>query len=243
MKSTCQICQKEFEYEPLPDFMGIDTSDLRIEMCSDDCYYQWKDQIATLANYNLLVTILKVMPEVYLNIAQTDFQNMPLIHVKSEKPAVAEKIVVRFANSDYWSITFSSPTTGIGKTRLGLYTLARLAKQGVYRTRDVHTIQDAGYFSALEIAKSLKTESYDKKQFQMRNYCRSRVLMIDDLGQENKRDSGELAGIIKIREEKSLKTIITTNLTPHELEERYSDRVKSRIIRGMFEVKGEDKRQ
>ena len=67
--------------------------------------------------------------------------------------------------------------------------------------------------------------------------------MIDDLGQENERDSGEIAGILKVREENNLKTIITTNLTSDKIESRYTGRISSRIQKGIFQVVGEDYRR
>jgi hypothetical protein len=186
--------------------------------------------------------ILSVLPEAYKSVKLEDFINQPIIHQKSDARAEAFDILKRFCRSDYWSLSFCSTSTGIGKTRLGLFTLACLALKGKFKTREIHTIQDAGYFSALDVARIMHGEKFKLKRPNTNMFYAARVLMIDDLGQEEKHDAGSLAAIIKYREENGKKTILTTNLTLTGLNNRYTERLASRIYAGMFEMKGIDRR-
>lgn len=237
------ICQKEFEYPEIQSTGQFDLSFLKPTVCSDECESTYYQQKAEEANRNLFYRILKLLPDTYKGVKLSDFDEMNIIHGGSKKQVTAKDLLSRFFKSDYWNLTLASSNYGNGKTRLGLYALAVAALKGIYRTTEIHEISDAGYYSALSITKMLKTENFDSKQLKMKLFCRSRILMIDDLGQENERDSGEIAGILKVREENNLKTIITTNLTSDKIESRYTGRISSRIQKGIFQVVGEDYRR
>ena len=247
MKTNCMECKKEFEYDECTDLLGANTSIMKPSICSHRCETLVYNKMALEVNRNVFRRILNVLPEAYKSVKMEDFEKMELRHVSSwEKNQTLKKatdIISRFANSDYWNITFASENYGNGKTRLSLYILACLGLKGVYRTKDIGTIQDAGYYSALDMVKLLKTEVFDTNQYNLKRFYRAKVLLIDDLGQEDKRDSGEIAGILKIREENNLKTIITTNCDPIQMEERYTGRISSRIAKGVFHVLGEDYRK
>ena len=243
MKSTCIICQKEFEYQEIKQDGNFDLSFLRPTVCSTQCETHYRQVKAEEGNKNLFYRILDLMPDTYRGVKLEDFDEMNIIHGGSKKQVTAKDLLSRFFKSDYWNLTLASANYGNGKTRLGLYALAIAAFKGIYRTTEIHEISDSGYYSALSITKILKSENFDSKQIKLKLFCRSRILMIDDLGQEDKRDSGEIAGILKVREENNRKTIITTNLTDDEIRERYTGRISSRIQKGIFQVVGEDYRR
>ena len=242
MISKCIECGIDINYEPIENFLESNTGHMKPSICSDQCEITMRDKRQQEVNQNLFYRILRVMPEAYKGVKMSDFEEMTLKHAQSKKEQKANEIVKSFCNSDYWNITLASEGYGNGKTRLGLYLLACLALKSNYKTKDICDINDAGFFSAIDIVKILKTETFDQKQYKLKLFYNSRVLMIDDLGQENERDSSEIAGIIKVREENNRKTIITTNIGPDEMEKRYTGRVYSRIQRGIFHVIGGDKR-
>lgn len=248
LKTNCKECGLEFEYPSCEDVLGVNLSDSKPSVCSSQCETRAMDKITKEINRNVFSRILGVVPEVYKGVKMADFENMELRHVnswkKNKKLKNATDIIKNFCNSDYWNVTFvSGENYGNGKTRLSLYILACLGLKGQYRTKDIGNIQDAGYYSALDIIKLLKTETFDTNQYNIKKFYRAKVLLIDDLGQENPKDSLELAGILKIREENNLKTIITTNKSPEEMEKLYTGRISSRIAKGVFHVLGGDYRQ
>lgn len=246
LKTNCMECKKEFEYDALSGLLGASMSAMKPSICSLRCETLVYNKMSLQVNRNVFSRILRVMPEAYKTVKMEDFEKMELRHVSSwevdKTLKKATDIISRFCNSDYWNITFASENYGNGKTRLSLYILACLGLKGIYRTKDIGTAQDAGYYSALDMIKLLKTETFDTNQYNLKRFYRAKVLLIDDLGQEDKRDSGEIAGILKIREENNLKTIITTNCDPIQLEERYTGRISSRIAKGVFHVLGKDLR-
>lgn len=243
MNSLCIVCQKTFEYKPIKTGGTLNLSALRPTVCSNECHEVYQQIEAQKARVEAFRRILKVVPDCYQGVKLSDFADMKLEHAMTGQSITASDLLSRYLKNPYWNLTLGSTNYGTGKTRLGLFALAVAASKGIYRTSEIHTIQDAGYYSALSITKTLRTESFDSKQFHMKLFCGSRILMIDDLGQENERDSGEIAGILKVREENNRKTIITTNLDEDGLKERYSGRIASRLARGVFQVIGEDWRQ
>lgn len=247
MITSCMECGKEIEYDECPNLFGIDASIFKPSICSIQCETRVYNKMALEVNRNVFRRILNVLPDAYKSVKMEDFENMDLRHVstweQNQTLKKATDIISRFCKSDYWNITFASENYGNGKTRLSLYILACLGLKGIYRTKDIGTVQDAGYYSALDIIKLLKTETFDTNQYNLKRFYRATVLLIDDLGQENIKDSGEIAGILKIREENNLKTIITTNLNPKQMEERYTGRISSRIAKGVFHVLGGDYRK
>lgn len=243
MKAICKVCGNSFDYEPIQSLFGAKLSDLKPSICSMQCESRFNEERQREVSKNVFYRVLNVLPDAYKGVRMSDFDEMELLSQYNQSVHKgAEDIIKRFCNSEYWSISLFSPITGNGKTRLGLYILACLALKGKYRMRELATIQDAGYYSAIDIAKILKTETYDAKQYNLKRFYRSKVLMIDDLGQEPKQFSPEIAGILKVREETYRKTIITSNLTKEELEERYTNRVYSRIYKGAFLMNGTDRR-
>lgn len=211
--------------------------------CSEQCSDLKRAEKNKERLLSLYQRLLKVMPAAYKNLKISDFDDMQITYVIAKRKVKAKDIIDKFCTEKYWNVTFASVNYGNGKTRICLFILARLLYHGIYRTHEIGNIQDAGYYSAIDMVKLLKTESFDAKQYIFRKFMNSSVLMIDDLGQEDLKDSAIVAGILKNREENQKKTIITTNLTKDELEARYSGRISSRIAKGLFYVEGEDYRE
>lgn len=235
--TNCKECAIPMKYEVIEaPVMGADLSFYAPSIC-DECYLKFQEEQAKKVNLSIYRTISLCMPEAYRGVKMSDFEDVLLNNAALEARR-AEDVIKSFCNSPYWCITIASPETGIGKTRLGLYILSCLALKGHWKTREITCLQDAGYFSALEIVKILKTETFDSAQWWLKKFKKSRVLMIDDLGQERLQESFELANIIKYREENKLKTIITTNST----KKQFDGRIWSRLKKGMHFMAGTDRR-
>jgi len=245
VRLQCTYCKEIYELEDgtkIADEMAA--IGFRLQgTCSDECETALRKQIRQQGLKELYLTTLEKMPDAYRGVKLSDFDDMEIIHALSGKSVEANDMIKRYCNSDYWNLTLGSAQYGNGKTRLGLYVLARLKLHGFNYRNDISDIQDAGYFSAIDICKALKTETFERNQHKIKVFCRAGALMIDDLGQEDKRDSGVIAGILKVREENKRKTIITTNLNREALEERYTGRISSRIAKGVFNVIGKDHRE
>ncbi len=106
------------------------------------------------------------------------------------------------------------------------------------------------YFTAIGILNKIKDASFEKS-FEAKQMVgmmhQADLLIIDDLGTEMTTDYSvsELFGIINDRLISSKKaTLISTNLTPEEIQERYSERLSSRILgkADIWEFFGDDLR-
>lgn len=137
------------------------------------------------------------------------------------------------------NLLFVGPT-GTGKTFLTHCIAEDLIRRGFVVV----------YFTAIGILNQIKDasfqKSYDARQM-VRMMHDADLLIIDDLGTEMTTDYSvsELFGIINdrlIRPEKA--TLISTNLTPDEIQDRYSERLSSRILgkADIWEFFGEDLR-
>ena len=106
----------------------------------------------------------------------------------------------------------------------------------------------AGVKNALNL-KMVQGFSRERLKEATLSYCKEPVL-IDDLGAEESlmMDYGSrvelLPEVLEIRQDSAAPTYFTTNLTPHELRNRYGDRVVDRLMTGMafFSLSGESKR-
>ena len=139
---------------------------------------------------------------------------------------------------------------GTGKTHLLIGTIMDIAR--LEQADDPFTIQGGIdvmrpprhilYWKSDELASLLREGSYD-----IRDQCkRVPVLAIDDLGTEHASDFIQTAyqSIFDARYENRRSTIITTNLTSDEIDERYTQRVMSRWQEAysLFHLGGPDRR-
>lgn len=118
-------------------------------------------------------------------------------------------------------------TTGLGKTFLS----SCIAKE-VIDNGNVVIYQTA--FTILDIIERYRFQRGDKKlnEYQYNLLLNSDLLIIDDLGTEvsNSFTNAEIFNIVNARIISNKKTIISTNLTPKEISEIYTDRVFSRVL-------------
>ena len=118
--------------------------------------------------------------------------------------------------------------TGIGKTHISLAIAKTVQKNGF----------DVIYKSAPDLFTSLEKERFNQEtpKDDMQKLLKCDLLVIDDLGSEFNTafTTSALYNIINSRIISSKPTIITANLSPSELSERYSDRIASRLL-GCYE--------
>ncbi|MCR5457521.1 MAG: ATP-binding protein [Clostridiales bacterium] len=133
--------------------------------------------------------------------------------------------------------------TGLGKTHLS----TSIAKVVIDKGYDVV------YETAQRVFKDYEDERFGRAQknaegeYPSAKYEDCDLLIIDDLGAEMQSEfnSSALYGIINTRINLEKSTIVSTNLTQKEIQERYSDRIASRFL-GNYEVcffQGEDIRK
>lgn len=118
-------------------------------------------------------------------------------------------------------------TTGLGKTFLSSCIAKELIDKGnvvIYQTA----------FTILDIIEKYRFQRGDKKlnEYQYNLLLNADLLIIDDLGTEvsNAFTNAEIFNIVNARIISNRKTIISTNLTPKEISEIYTDRVFSRVL-------------
>lgn len=118
--------------------------------------------------------------------------------------------------------------TGVGKTHISKAIAKKVAENGF----------DVIYMSAPDLFTSLEKERFNQETpiEDMNSIMKCELLVIDDLGAEftTSFTISALYNIINTRLLSNLPTIITANLSPSELKQRYSDRIASRLI-GCYE--------
>lgn len=242
MEGICSSCGKEFNYPELTEVCGVnvESSDLRPTVCSDKCGDNLLEEAQRERRIRAFRAILKTYPTAYKQLKQDDFAGLTIKPSINLKDVQVNDVVKRWVNSSQWVLCLAGRDTGIGKTRIALFALACLALKGKYNTESPQTSQEAGYWTSQEISDKFNAEKLDKSQRFIKSLYRMKVLLIDDLGEEHEFSRPLMSSIIKRREENQLKTILTTNLTPNSFKDRYKERVYSRILKGVFNFKGDD---
>ena len=132
-------------------------------------------------------------------------------------------------------------TVGTGKSFLSNCIANEIIKRG-------HSVI---YFSAISLFEHISSYKFSKEKYSMENPLNDiyscDLLVIDDLGSEitNNFVCSELFNIINERHLRNKSTVISTNLKPQEIDERYSSRIYSRInlYYEMKSLSGEDIRK
>lgn len=139
---------------------------------------------------------------------------------------ISEGFVNNFDDNNGDNLLFYG-TTGLGKT----YLCNCIAKALLDKNRIVI------YQTAFTILDILENRRFGKGDKDLSNYqynllFDADLLIIDDLGTEvsNTFTNAEIFNIVNTRLLRSKKTIISTNLTPKEISDTYTDRVFSRIF-------------
>ncbi len=170
------------------------------------------------------------------------FENEPLTPRENMKEIVgiAEGFVNNFNEDNGENLLFYG-TTGLGKTFL-----CNCIAKSLLDKNKIVIYQTA--FTILELIEKHRfrkdnAESYGKEYDLL---FEADLLIIDDLGTEvaNTFTNAEIFNIVNTRILAGKKTIISTNLTPKEISEIYTDRVFSRILDKFIPLKfyGEDLR-
>lgn len=153
---------------------------------------------------------------------------------------ISESFIENFNKNNEDNLLFYG-TTGVGKTFLcSCIAKALLDRDGivVYQTA----------FTILEMLerKRFGSKKEDKNSYQYDLLFDADLLIIDDLGTEvtNTFTNAEIFNIVNTRIINGKKTIISTNLTPKEISEIYTDRIFSRILEKFIPLKffGQDLR-
>lgn len=126
--------------------------------------------------------------------------------------------------------------TGLGKTHLSLAIAARVIEKGFCVV----------YNSVPELLRTIDNEQFGRSTGDTLSVISTcDLLILDDLGAENtnERTSSQLYEIINSRICRSLPLIVSTNLSPVELSNKYYDRILSRLFTmTTLGFKGDDNR-
>ena len=199
-----------------------------------------------------LVSRAYKMSNIETNLLKDNFKNFD-INIFKEEPfegeamtprenmidivGIAESFIGNFEEKNDDNLLFYG-TTGLGKTFL----CSCIAKALLDKDKIV-VYQTA--FTILEILERKRFgRDRDKTSYEYDLLFDADLLIIDDLGTEvsNTFTNAEIFNIVNTRIIKGKKTIISTNLTPKEISQIYTDRVFSRILEKFIPLKfyGED---
>jgi len=158
-------------------------------------------------------------------------------HKKSQKENIreilskTESFATSFNSNKIKNLLFYGPT-GQGKTYLCNCIANSLINKGylvIYQTA----------FKLIEIIENARfnKNNFSNKDANYQMLFSSDLLIIDDLGTEfiNTFTNVEIFNIINTRLNQNKKTIISTNLSPIQIKEKYSDRISSRLF-GNYEM-------
>ena len=148
-----------------------------------------------------------------------------------EKAVENCKNFIKNFDSDYHNLFFYG-TVGTGKSFLSGCVAKKLMDQG----HSVIYFGATGLFDLLS-STSFDTKSREERQNTYSDLYQCDLLIIDDLGTEltNQFTASQLFSLLNERNIGRKATIISTNLSLRELQDRYSDRIFSRITSN-FEV-------
>ncbi len=138
--------------------------------------------------------------------------------------AICRDFCKNFEN-DFKNLIFYG-NSGLGKTFL----CSAIAKELLDKGKNVIYISAFTLFKIIEDEKFDRTDDIDSSEF-FKNLLESELLIIDDLGTEFSTiiSTSALFNIINTRFINSDPTIISTNLSPVEMTNQYSERIVSRI--------------
>ncbi len=146
---------------------------------------------------------------------------------------IAESFIDNFDEKNGNNLLFYG-TTGLGKTFLSNCIAKSLLDKNkivIYQTA----------FTILDILERRRFGKGDKKldNYQYDLLLEADLLIVDDLGTEvsNAFTTSEIFNIINTRIIRDKKTIISSNLTPKEISDTYTDRVFSRVLQNFIPLK------
>lgn len=138
-------------------------------------------------------------------------------------------------------VFISSKVCGTGKTHLAVSTIRNMVWHGI---TDVEFVSSASIF--MKIKNTFSEKSAETETDVIRDYCKKRWLVIDDIGVEKSSDWSLQVwySIIDRRYQEMLPTIFTSNLSVADIAEKIGPRIASRISSGaVFTIDGNDYRK
>ena len=179
-------------------------------------------------------------------IEKQSFDNFSLNFYEGEARELMEKNLAAakdFANGfglDSQNLLLIGPT-GTGKTHISTAIAKALIEKGV------EVIYDSSQNIVSAFEKDKFKSGYGSYDPEGTKYLECELLILDDLGTEfvSQFTVSCLYNLLNTRLNKGLSTIISTNLSPAELSEKYEDRIYSRIVGADSRIllfKGKDKR-
>lgn len=179
-------------------------------------------------------------------IEKQSFENFSLNFYEGEARELMEKNLAAtkdFAESfggDGKNLLLIGPT-GTGKTHISTAIAKALIEKGV------EVIYDSAQNIVSAFEKDKFRSGYGAYEPEGAKYLECELLILDDLGTEfiSQFTVSCLYNLLNTRMNKGLATVISTNLSPRELSEKYEDRIYSRIVGADTRIllfKGKDKR-
>lgn len=188
-------------------------------------HYQHSNLTSVLERENFNTFDINVFSDEYNEI----LKESPRGHM-TKVLASCESFVYDFKKNNQKNLIFYG-STGLGKTFLCNCIAKSLLDKGV-------TVLYQTAFRIIDIISSYRfaAKKTPDMKFNYELLINCDLLIIDDLGTEmmNSFTNTEIFNIINTRLLESKKTIISTNFTPQQIEENYSNRVSSRIF-GYYE--------
>ncbi|MBR6384506.1 MAG: ATP-binding protein [Ruminococcus sp.] len=159
----------------------------------------------------------------------SSFDTFDLSYYKGEEYTIMAKIF-SYAQDYAYKFTINSPNilmlggTGLGKTHLSLAIANEVIEKGY----------NVIYDSAINILQIIEREhfSHEHSLEMINNVLGTDLLILDDLGTEYRTQfyTSTIYNIVNTRLNRSLPTIMSTNLDSRGIGDKYDDRVASRII-------------
>ncbi len=221
LKYNCEVCKDQGYLEN-----GKQCNCLKQQLVSRA--YQMSNLENVLEKENFQSFDLNIFSdEKFENEILTPKENM------SDILGISEAFIDSFDKNNGQNLLFYG-TTGLGKTFL----CNCIAKSLLDRNKIVV------YQTAFTILDILENRRFGKKgntldDYQYKLLLDSDLLIVDDLGTEmtNTFTNAEIFNIINTRIIKGKKTIISSNLTPKEISDTYTDRVFSRVLQNFIPLK------
>lgn len=197
-----------------------------------ECYYEKMQKLMhkhSNINADNMHSFSKYNLSLYSDIIDTEYGISPRDNAKNNY-----EIALKYANFDEnisKQLLFYG-NTGLGKT----FTSECIAKEFIKKGKDVFYTSAPRLFSIFEDYKFGRNTSVEAKRI-IDYIATVDLLIIDDLGTEFRTQyiDSILFDIINTRTNENQHMIISTNLTPSQLETTYSGRISSRIL-GNFEI-------
>ncbi|MCH5190419.1 MAG: ATP-binding protein [Oscillospiraceae bacterium] len=214
------------------------------EKCSDTGFYEERDEIKGVSYGTKLcschIDMLKKLASEEMSMQTplelSSFDDFDLSYYKNDKETLEQmKYIFKTCVSYSQNFDLDSPSllfygrTGLGKTHLSL----SIANEIIHKGFNVIYGSVNNFFAKIEYEKFNKGND----TYTLDLLCSADLLILDDLGMEfaTPFTNSALYTVINTRICRNLPTIISTNLSPDELRDKYHESIVSRIV-GTFET-------